>query len=560
MNFFIKDDAMKVLSVFRHRMPAKNAEALGPRSSTSHGASPARPARCGLPYTSCRSLGWAIVVLVVAFSSDCDAQIISPKGSAKAEIPTEWEVVYLGDTRIGYGYQTREEVRDEKRGFFRTRQHLEMRFKRFGDLQIIKMDSQFEDWSDGTIRSFDLSFGDAPTRRTRIVGTADHRLLRIETTIAKRVTRSSINLTNDVRSPAFENVAISEQMKSPGDTARFKMFKPEMGRTIETVITAQRRTQTKLLDGQWVKVLEVQVTQPQLPEVKIYIDSQGDVVRTDSELFGKRLTTFKVDEKTAMESIAGAEMDQAATSLIPTDKIRRPHETREVTYEITVDGTDPSTLFIESEHQKVAKNADDAVRITVKTPPKSLAERTLRQPSANSGSPDRTFLDSCALIQTDDYYVKDLAQKAAAGRRDPQEVATRCETYVHRHIRTKNFSTSLASAAEVAKSLEGDCTEHAVLLAGMLRANGIPSQVVVGLVYTEPYGSPSFGGHMWTEAWIDNRWVALDATLGRGRIGAAHLAISRSSLGGESPIAASLFLPMFKLLGKTKITVAEVKY
>ena len=551
---------MKVQSDLRCAMTTDFARADECRMAPSQSTSRLRPEDGAIGFDARRSLVWSFAFLTMAFAGIADAQVISPKGTRKTEVPTEWEVVYLDNTRIGYGYQTRETVQAKNRSFFRSRHHLEMRFKRFGDLQIIKMDSQFEDWSDGTIKSFDLSFGDAPARQTRIVGTADTRLLRIETTIAKRVTRSSVNQTNDMRSPAYENVALAEQIKAPGDTVRFKMFKPEMGRTIETVMTAQRQTQTRSLDGNWIKVLEVHVTQPQLPKVKIYLDSKGDVVRTDSELFGKQLTTYKVDEKTAMESIAGAEMDQAATSLISTDKIRRPHETREVTYEINVDGSDPSALFFESEYQKVEQTADNTIRVTRKTPPKSLAERTLRQASATAGTPDREFLASCALIQTDDYYVKDLARKAAAGRRDPAEVATRCESYVHKHIRTKNFSTSLASAAEVAKSMEGDCTEHAVLLAGMLRANGIPSQVVVGLVYTEPYGLPSFGGHMWTEAWIDHRWVALDATLGQGRIGAAHLAISKSSLGGESPIAASLFLPMFKLLGKTEIKVIEVKY
>ena len=40
-----------------------------------------------------------------------------------------------------------------------------------------------------------------------------------------------------------------------------------------------------------------------------------------------------------------------------------------------------------------------------------------------------------------------------------------------------------ATAAEVARSREGDCTEHAVLLAALARARGIPARVAMGLVY-----------------------------------------------------------------------------
>ena len=299
MNFFIKDDAMKVQANLRYLV--LNGFAACAATTAKLNAIPSSVTDARLCLRPGHSLVWLIVIQAVALANVGNAQVLSPKGKRKAEVPTEWEVVYLGDTRIGYGHQSRETIKEGNRSYFRIRQHLEMRFKRFGDLQIIKMDSQFEDWSDGTIKSFDVSFGDAPSRQTRIVGTSDTRVLRIETTIAKRVTRSSVSLTNDMRSPAYENVAMSQLIKAPGDTVRFKMFKPEMGRTVETAITAQRQTQTRLLDGNWVRVLEAQVTQPQLPDIKIYIDSDGDVVRTDSELFGKQLTTYKVDEKTAMK-------------------------------------------------------------------------------------------------------------------------------------------------------------------------------------------------------------------------------------------------------------------
>ena len=68
---------------------------------------------------------------------------------------------------------------------------------------------------------------------------------------------------------------------------------------------------------------------------------------------------------------------------------------------------------------------------------------------------------------------------------------------------------------EVARSLEGDCTEHAVLLAALCRARKIPARVAFGLVYYPP--QKGFAYHMWNEVWIADRWIPLDATLGHGR-------------------------------------------
>jgi len=87
---------------------------------------------------------------------------------------------------------------------------------------------------------------------------------------------------------------------------------------------------------------------------------------------------------------------------------------------------------------------------------------------------------------------------------------------------------AFASAGEVCRNRSGDCSEHAVLLAAVARAQGIPSRVAMGLVYV----GGIFGGHAWTEVWIDGHWIALDGTIGLGSVDAAHIGFSKSSLQG----------------------------
>ncbi|HTN02317.1 MAG TPA: transglutaminase-like domain-containing protein, partial [Planctomycetaceae bacterium] len=140
---------------------------------------------------------------------------------------------------------------------------------------------------------------------------------------------------------------------------------------------------------------------------------------------------------------------------------------------------------------------------------------------------------------------------------DPVEKCRRMEKYVAETLKNKNFSTAMASAGEVARTLEGDCTEHAVLLAAMLRAEGIPSRVAVGLVYVA--SDPNFGGHMWTEACLDGEWHALDGTLGRGGTTAVHLKLGDSSLAEEGLSQSELFVPLVTILGKLQIEVVSVK-
>jgi hypothetical protein len=86
---------------------------------------------------------------------------------------------------------------------------------------------------------------------------------------------------------------------------------------------------------------------------------------------------------------------------------------------------------------------------------------------------------------------------------------------VYRHISTKNLRIGYASAGDAARLREGDCTEHALLLAALGRAAGVPTRVANGLAYTEDFGSggPVFVPHAWVAAWTGERWQAFDAAL-----------------------------------------------
>ena len=139
---------------------------------------------------------------------------------------------------------------------------------------------------------------------------------------------------------------------------------------------------------------------------------------------------------------------------------------------------------------------------------------------------------------------------------DDWSIAQALEDQVHEMISEKSFTQAFATAAEVAESREGDCTEHAVLLAALCRAREIPARVAIGLVYVPTGGAGRFAYHMWNEIWINDRWIPLDATLGRGGVGAAHIKISSSNLHGAN--AYSTFLPVIQVIGQLQLEIVSV--
>jgi len=139
-------------------------------------------------------------------------------------------------------------------------------------------------------------------------------------------------------------------------------------------------------------------------------------------------------------------------------------------------------------------------------------------------------MKSTRFVQSDNKKIFDLARQAIGGTDDAGEAVQRIEAFVAKYIENKDLSIGYASAAEVAASKQGDCSEFAVLTTALCRAIGIPAQVVTGVAYVDDWsGFRGFGGHAWTQAYVGDKWVGLDAAFksaGRGGFGAGHIALA----------------------------------
>src|SRR5262249_28003381 len=140
--------------------------------------------------------------------------------------------------------------------------------------------------------------------------------------------------------------------------------------------------------------------------------------------------------------------------------------------------------------------------------------------------------------------------------KDPWKKALRIEKWVNRHMKV-TFDEEMATADHVARTLKGDCTEHAMLAAAMCRAEGVPSRTAIGMVYADLRKGPCMVFHMWTEVWVNNQWVPIDGTLGRGYVGATHLKVSDQSWNDDRTLTP--LLPFLRVVGKLKIEVVKAK-
>lgn len=106
-----------------------------------------------------------------------------------------------------------------------------------------------------------------------------------------------------------------------------------------------------------------------------------------------------------------------------------------------------------------------------------------------------------------------VSNELSAGLVDPERVASKLYRFVTGHLsydaeKARTVENGyLPDADETLLSGKGICFDYSVLLAAMLRAQGIPAKVEIG------YVSPERLYHAWNRVYLDGRWVLFDAML-----------------------------------------------
>ena len=128
------------------------------------------------------------------------------------------------------------------------------------------------------------------------------------------------------------------------------------------------------------------------------------------------------------------------------------------------------------------------------------------------------------------------AVELRTGTNDPLEIASRIYNFVSTSFQFKLGAALFGTSREVIRSMQGDCSEAAVLTATLLRADGIPSRVVLGFA-TLSHGV--FIGHAWAEAQLNGEWIGVDPALREFPAGAQRVALLRLSGSEDMQVAAS---------------------
>jgi transglutaminase superfamily protein len=284
-----------------------------------------------------------------------------------------------------------------------------------------------------------------------------------------------------------------------------------------------------------------------------WADEQGETLKAVIPSVGQEsVRTTKVD---ALRKSVGGRLDLLVSYTVPLPGgFPSAQRSRRAVYLARVKTGKIDKVFPNSAAQQVAIKDERTAEVTVI----ALRPNAAGAKAAIAGTrsvPTTADLAPSSYIQSDDPAIIQLANSVARKETDPWKIACALESHVDATIKLKSFSQAFATASQVARSLEGDCTEHAILLVALCRARRIPARCAFGLIYFEPL--QGFAFHMWTEVWIADQWIPLDATLGQGGIAADHLKLGDTSLSGQSALAD--LLAVMNAFGRLELKLLAVE-
>jgi transglutaminase-like putative cysteine protease len=483
-----------------------------------------------------------------------------------------WDAVYLDGAKMGYQRTTVEErPRDGQKTYYASRL-MNLTLKRYDSVITQRMALSTEETAEGKVVGVSMTqFLDKDRKMVqsgRVEG--DKLIVRVQNDPDGK----AVPWKDGVVGLYGQELLFQKRKVKPGDRFRFLDYQLALLTAVPQQVVVKEPEEKEMLaakkDGDQAKAGSVRkrllrvdvipdkvtmggVTIP-LPPTTMWLDEKLQAVRQEANTPLGRMTLYRTSRTLAEKEGAAPELmaDFGLNSRIRLNKpIENSYQAREVVYRITVkDDDDPATTFARDKRQTVENVHGNTFDLRV---------RAIREPAEgeSSGKADEGFLKSSYFLDSGNEKVREQAAQIVGDETDPWRKAQRIEKWVHEHMRV-NTEVNFAPASQVLRDLQGDCRQHAMLAAALCRAAGVPARTAVGLVYdNDSKLGPGLAFHMWTEVLIKGQWLMLDAVLGHGNVGAAHLKIADHSWQDIQTLAP--LLPVTRVTGKVRIDVVEVK-
>jgi hypothetical protein len=422
----------------------------------------------------------------------------------------EWFGVYKDGRKIGHAHR----VVATRSGGYAFSEDSVVALAMLGVPQTLRSALRAETDDAFALRAFDYTLVTPATTFTAR-GTSDDHTLRARYGPQGQEADLVLPLTEPIALPSTLRPRILADDPAPGARYSLPVFSPLTARSepLTVVVEGRERLETRTGIVETTRIAE----EHQSVKTRTWIDLDGNVVREEAAL------GFTLEREPREQALAGldqqAPLDLVVASAIPlTGTIADPRAVAQLT--LRVSGRAAAAIPNAPPRQRLAA---DLLQISREALPAAAPPLGTIAADVDGGAP-AAALAASPFVESDDPTLRAQARAIAGDATDPRIVARRLVDWVHTEVE-KAPSVTVPSAREVLKSRRGDCNEHAVLLAALARAAGIPARIIAGAVYA----NDGFYYHAWNELWL-GAWVSADAVFDQLPADATHVKLIEGGL------------------------------
>jgi hypothetical protein len=481
--------------------------------------------------------GAAILLFCVllVFRLGIPGKLLSGGGEAvtpdQARVPVgeAWMNITQGGRKIGYAQRSYAKAEDG----FRFSENIFMRINTMGIVQPLTVRTAAELKPDRTLSSFQFDLGSNLFKFTARGAVAGKKLtVRIGGPGEEKISVIALSDQPYLGGGILESVGASGLRTGEGRT--FPVFDPaSLGQRPVHVTLLGEETLTIMGKSRQARKLSVDFMG--MKQIA-WLDPEGSVLREEGIL---GIALERVTREEALAGLEGAvSADLTEIAAIPSSKPIEDAAALKI-LKIRLEGIPEGSFSLDGGRQGY-RNGVVTIRRESPTDPSALAGAVAGELAV--------LLKPTTFIQSDHPNIRRKAAEIIAPGDMPDVKARKIVAWVYKNLE-KRPVLSVPNALETLENRIGDCNEHAVLLAALARAAGLPAEVEAGVVYMRG----RFFYHAWNVLYLEGRggWVTADAVLGQMPADVTHIRFVR----GE----ADRQLDLVGLIGRLRLDILEME-
>jgi hypothetical protein len=439
-----------------------------------------------------------------------------------------WMNIIQKGRKIGFSHS----VLSKKDDGYNLHETVYMKINTMGMIQDINLDTLADLNSNFTLRTFDFSISSGRFE-FKAKGTVSGDILSIYTEDSGTPRKVDIPVKNKPYMVAgVVDAALAAGLKE-GELVTFDIFDPatmsqepvllKVGAREEISIGGVRQTAVKML-------LSFKGTKQDL-----WIGEKGEILKEQGML------GISLEKTTREEALSGltlqASEDLTRIASVPSNVIlENPGKLSFL--KVKIEGIELESLKLNDERQTLENMVLEIKKESLSDLPEQggVDKRDLRLIS---------YLKPSTFIQSDNGKILSVVVNTVNPSDTPLVKTRKLMNWINANIK-KRPVISLPDAISTLENRVGDCNEHAMLMAALARAAGIPAKVEAGLVYL----NGRFYYHAWNLLYL-GKWIAVDSLFNQMPADVTHI---RFSTGGQKEQ-----LDLMGIIGNVKINVLEYR-